>query len=303
MRNGHRCITVGVVVCMASLWAQAQTIYMDPAGNFRLTMPSGFVSGQKPPQLMFMYTMPPRQGDPPFSLWAQGLGDLDIPHRLPNAQEKAEIRQGIRTELPPGLTLLDVTVSQRTWKDVPINVIEATMSGPGGSMVTMTAQVPLKGQAINLVSAGPAKDRVNQYLQQALNGLEGQSSWFPPPARLSNQSEKSYSIALLIIMGLVFLGGLFGLWALSRVSPKGVVLAVAAAIWLTGQFLARTSIRELHGLGGALSLLGFAGAILGIADLFRKRRQKAPSESAPPPLAEQTQPGASPLPEANDDRQ
>lgn len=62
-----------------------------------------------------------------------------------------------------------------------------------------------------------------------------------------------------------------GFWYLSRVAPKGTVLAVAAGIYVVSWLINPGNSRELHGLVGFLRLLGFVGGVLGVIDLVKKR--------------------------------
>jgi hypothetical protein len=77
-------------------------------------------------------------------------------------------------------------------------------------------------------------------------------------------------------MGIILLGGLVGLWFLSRRTPPGTVLAVAAAIYLLS-WIPTDRIREIVVIMGAVRMLGFFGGILGIIDLMRKSSGKKES--------------------------
>lgn len=104
---------------------------------------------------------------------------------------------------------------------------------------------------------------------------------------------------ILIAGGLVVLiGGVVGLWFLSRSTPKGTVLAVAAGIYVMSFLIAPGTDRVLHGLVGVARLLGFIGGVLGIVDLWKKREptqsNAAPIvaeivEEPPPPTPPQVQ--------------
>lgn len=78
---------------------------------------------------------------------------------------------------------------------------------------------------------------------------------------------------VLLVVGLVaFLVGLAGLWFVSRVTPKGTVLAIAIGIYVVSWLIDPGTVRELHGLVGFMRLLGFAGFVMGVIDLVSKRR-------------------------------
>ena len=77
----------------------------------------------------------------------------------------------------------------------------------------------------------------------------------------------------------VVVGGLIGLWFISRIAPKGTVLVIAIGIWVCGALIGDVHIRELLMLAGAMKMLGFAGGILGLVDFFRRR---TPPDKATP---------------------
>jgi hypothetical protein len=54
-----------------------------------------------------------------------------------------------------------------------------------------------------------------------------------------------------------------------------MVFAAAAVIYCLGLAMAGVRVREFLMLGGALKLLGFAGGILGVIDIVRKRKPRA----------------------------
>jgi len=84
-------------------------------------------------------------------------------------------------------------------------------------------------------------------------------------------------IGMGIFVGLVLL---VGVYLLSRFTPKGVPLAVAAAIYAGGWFLSSVPWREAQLLAGVFKMAGIACIILGIVDLVKKRKPKA--ENPPP---------------------
>lgn len=104
----------------------------------------------------------------------------------------------------------------------------------------------------------------------------------PPATSAALATTDTYGMILLGVYAGIVLGGLVVLWLISRVSPRGTVLAIAVGLYVIGAALAATSVREIVGLAGALKMLGFAGGILGIADLIRKRH--AGKQSGPPPI-------------------
>jgi len=77
---------------------------------------------------------------------------------------------------------------------------------------------------------------------------------------------------------LAIVGGLVGFWYVSRVTPKGTVLAIAFGVYVVSWLIPSGNNRAVEGLVATLRLLGFAGGVLGIVDLVRKR-PPAPKEN------------------------
>ena len=85
----------------------------------------------------------------------------------------------------------------------------------------------------------------------------------------------------MIAFAIVFvIGGLIALFFVSKKTPKGTVLAIAAVIYVASFAAQGIRIREVVLLTGAARMLGFAGGILGIIDLVRRRSPKAPAFDA-----------------------
>jgi hypothetical protein len=69
----------------------------------------------------------------------------------------------------------------------------------------------------------------------------------------------------------VIVVALVGLWFLSRITPRGVVLLISAMLYVAGIALTFGESRIMQGASGILKLTGFAGAILGVIDLVKRR--------------------------------
>jgi hypothetical protein len=68
----------------------------------------------------------------------------------------------------------------------------------------------------------------------------------------------------LLAVGLVVLiGGLIGFWYLSRVTPKGTILVIAAVIYFASWMIDPGTNRNLNGLVGILRMLGLPAEYLG----------------------------------------
>src|SRR5213082_402939 len=81
----------------------------------------------------------------------------------------------------------------------------------------------------------------------------------------------SFGTVFLVIAVMVIIAASVGFWFLSRVAPKGVVLATGVALYVVGVFLTFDESRLMHGVAGLLKFTGFVGVVLGLVDLFRKR--------------------------------
>ncbi len=102
---------------------------------------------------------------------------------------------------------------------------------------------------------------------------------------------------ILIAVGLVVvLSGVVGLWFVSRSTPKGTVLVIAASIYAMSFLIPRDTDRFLEGLVGITRLFGFIGGVLGVIDLVKKRTPAQTSDAPivaelaePPPIPQQVQ--------------
>ncbi len=66
---------------------------------------------------------------------------------------------------------------------------------------------------------------------------------------------------------------LAGLWFLSKKTPKGTVLGVSVVIYIVGNLIDPGAHRGLYVLKGSIQIIGFLGGILGLIDLFAKKRR------------------------------
>ncbi|MCF7908209.1 MAG: hypothetical protein K9L86_05015 [Candidatus Omnitrophica bacterium] len=61
-------------------------------------------------------------------------------------------------------------------------------------------------------------------------------------------------------------------WLISKKTPKGVVVGLAIIVWVIGNVIGSQQARELMMIGGSIKMAGSVGIILGIIDLFRKKK-------------------------------
>lgn len=100
------------------------------------------------------------------------------------------------------------------------------------------------------------------------------SEWLlPKPQGLllsAGPADAPKTVVLVLGAGLL-IGGLAGLWLLSRHAPRPAVLVAAVVLYSLILGAESLPIREIRFLCGILRLLVLAGVILGMIDLFRPR--------------------------------
>jgi hypothetical protein len=109
----------------------------------------------------------------------------------------------------------------------------------------------------------------------------GSNAWAVWEASNGDAEVPGLRMDLLLVAGAIFFGGLVGLWLLSKRTPRGTVLIVAAGIFAVSGAVPSFGSREMLPVSGALRVLSIAGLILGIVELLRTKR---PTEQ--PVLAE-----------------
>ncbi|HUG10904.1 MAG TPA: hypothetical protein VMM36_07815 [Opitutaceae bacterium] len=94
-------------------------------------------------------------------------------------------------------------------------------------------------------------------------------------------------IAITVI---VLIGMIVAFWFISRSAPRGTLLIVGIILWVVGQQVSGIADREMRFLGGVCALAGFMGVLLGLFDVFRKKKPARDSvatsrhDSNEPPL-------------------
>lgn len=95
------------------------------------------------------------------------------------------------------------------------------------------------------------------------------------------------AISIVVVIGMIIL-----FWFISKRCAKGVLLAVGVGLWLLGNEISEPPIREMRLIGGLCTMCGFIGGILGLFDVFRKKKAAEappvlPGKSQPPPLPQE----------------
>lgn len=245
--------------------ARADTI-VDARLGFELELPAGFVSrpdlvGITPDIVHAFQFGEATEDEIAVLLLIEKLGGVIGRERLS------------KEDMPPEL---DGDIFVTAWQEFEIDGFEVPENVNGIPAVTYNVQIPLKREAIQVKIFGPAdrEELLQDLLRQVLDGLSGESNWFSSGAPPSVANSENYGKVLLLLgIGSVVVG-LIALWFLSRSSPKGTVLVIAAMIYFLSWQIDDIRVREVRLLTGSLRMLGFAGGILGVVDLLRRRPPK-----------------------------
>jgi hypothetical protein len=242
----------------------AETV-IDKAHGFSLTLPEGFVANDElrvaAPNIIHAFVM----GDPnddamDVVLFIEKMKGTIGPQRL-----KQE-------DLPPGFQGWLATAK---WQGFEVDAFEVPERVGEIDTVTYNVQIPLKRTAIQVRLFGPASraPELKDRLAEILDGLHGESNWIPIFSQIASQtSPETYHTVLLVVGIFVLICGPIALYVLSRLTPKGTVLVVSAVIYVASWSFESARGREALLMTGFVRMLGFAGLILGIIDLVRKRR-------------------------------
>lgn len=99
-----------------------------------------------------------------------------------------------------GATATDFDYRTARWKTFDLELVVAHIAKGTQRLVSLTAQVPLVGQAVQVNLVGPAADeaRLLGELQSILGSLDGQSSWLSDDER----SERLGKLVGFLVVGL-----------------------------------------------------------------------------------------------------
>lgn len=272
--HSNRTFTMAATFLLLATVACAGDTVVDNARGFTLTVPDGFV---RDPELVG-FTAHTVYG---FVLGDPDDHDLDI--FLLIEQMRGTIgREPIKLEhMPPGF---QGRLFKTQWQGFDVDAFAVPEQFDDIEFITYNVQIPLKHAAIQIKLAG-ALDRdaeLQTLLTEILAGLKGESNWIQSVMPSSPvTSSESYGAILLASAIVLLLGGLVVLWFVSRNSPKGIALLLAAGIYCAGLSLADTRLREVVMLSGSLKMLGTIGVVLGLVDLVRKRKPQGKSPQSP----------------------
>jgi hypothetical protein len=200
----ERALMLALWCCAASPRALAAAVTVDDAEHgFRFTTPAGYADypeGRGPGVLhVFAHGKP---DEPSFSLiriHALG-GTID---RSPIIKETVE-RAAHESVRGTGVELLRFDYRKIAWKGFELDeVVSFIDAGGDRKLLTMTTQVPLRKQALQLVILGPAAEeaRVGADLRALLGSIEGKSNWL-------SDYERGEKLGRLVGFAVVALGAL-----------------------------------------------------------------------------------------------
>jgi hypothetical protein len=183
-------------------------------------------------------------------------------------------------------------VATTRWKEFDVSVVYILETADDVSFVTLNAQIPLRRQAIQVKLFGPAEREaeMTELLDELLANLEGETNWNEPElAGKSNGSSRLRIVPLRSVTGLdrgaqfgiAIAFGVIGLviyWLISQKGPKWALLATAVGVWAVGRSMRKSDVSEIVLLSSTCSLLGLAGGLLGLGDLFFRKKRRRNSE-------------------------
>lgn len=252
---------------------QAETV-KDEQLHFTLDLPDGFAPrpdliGAMPNIVHAFQYGEIKEGEIPVLLLIEKMGGFMGRQRV------------TREHLPDGFV---GEMFDTTWQGFDVQGVAVHETGNGLEGITYNVQIPLKDEAIQVKLLIPAerKDELKPLLRPILDGLHGESNW-SSAAQPGIASSDSYGTILLAVMIGCVLIGLVILWFISRVSPKGTIFLIAVILYLMSWQFGELEGREVRMLEGGMRMLGFAGGILGLIDLLRKRRSASDQANEPKP--------------------
>jgi hypothetical protein len=261
-------LAFGSLLSNAASRLSATETVIDADRGFTLRLPEGFVAN------------PDIVGAAPNIIHAFVLGDptddeLDIVLFVEKMQGTIGREHLKREDLPAGF---NGRLFKTIWHGFEVDAFEVPEQLGDIPTVTYNVQIPLKRAAIQVKLFGPAgrDSELKPLLSEILGGLTGESNWIP--SAVPETASDDYRLVLVAMTIAIIVGGLFVLFLISKRTPKGTVLAIAAAMYVVSWSIDGIRLREAMMLCGSLRMLGFAGGILGIIDLVRKRKRQSKTD-------------------------
>ncbi len=273
-----------LVLLVPSVAAAGET-FTDKQFHFTMTVPGGFVRWNHPeptPVTIHDFIRYPATAD-------------DNPIILRIERLEGTIPDGDHLKDLPGLEQMRGKTWTHPWRDIEVDIMEVEHGFGPWKASGFIAQMPLKREAVQIIITGPTAKRteLKALLYEIVEDFEGETNW---KAGGSQERERRFKTTYITLFAVMVIGGLIGLWLLSKVVPRGVVLAIAVGIY-AASWAFEPATRIEKGLTGATRMLGVGAILLGIIDLCHKRKPKAPKMKG----IKDAEHGAPPLPGMPDD--
>jgi hypothetical protein len=253
-----------ILLGMAASSPAAEFLH-DPDLGLRMALPDGFTKVELPEPERQKFKHAYLSGDP-----QDAEPDMMI---IVEPMPKPIGRERLRPEMmPPGFA---GRLSTKKWKAFDVDTLEVPETINGVDLLTINVQVPLRPRAVQLKFVGSAsrRDELHALAESSLLTVDGETNWIGSGFQGAAMTRsENYKYVLMTLAAIIVIGGLIGLMIVSRRSPRGTVLGLSAAIWLLGQSMRTSLSREAMVVSGSLSMLGFAGVLLGLFDFFRRRQ-------------------------------
>lgn len=209
MRTHPLILAIPLLVCAlagSALAAPGATV-SDPEHGFTLVVPEGYVDYPegKPPNMLYAFA----RGNPDDAsfgiLQLQALGGTIGREPLIRSTVERAARDSVKNA---GIEIEGFDYRKIAWKGFELELVVTKIHGGDKHLVTLSTQVPLAKQALQIGMSGPAADeaRLAGEMQALVASVEGKSSWLTDGER----SER-LGTAVGVIVGVALgLGGL--LW-------------------------------------------------------------------------------------------
>lgn len=268
--------------------ALGETI-VDDANGFTLKLPEGFVANAElkkaAPNIIHAFVLGDSSDD-----------ELDIMLIIERLRGTLGRERLSDKDFPPGFKGRRFSAK---WQGMDVDAFSVPEELGDLKTVTYNVQIPLKKAAIQIKLFG-AVDRDKELTAlrtEILQGLKGESNWNLASelnAAIAAESKakqaggnstsnrlgaisnsNAYGYVLLVVAIVIVVGGLVGLFFISKIAPKGTVLGLSVLMYaISWGFGSSIQSRELMLVSGSLRMLGFAGGILGIFELASKKHKK-----------------------------
>ncbi len=197
------CLAAGVMLSLAGA-ARADTVSSaDPAFSF--TLPNEFKDFPQGHGQKVLYSF--ARGNPGDASYAvlriEGLGGTIGREPLHRAIVEKAARSSTAST---GVEVKGFDYRKTRWKTFELDLIATRLTGGQQELLTLSTQVPLAKEAVQIAMLGPAKDepRLVSELQSILVSLQGETNWL-------TDDERSERLGQLVGMGVGLIAACVGL--------------------------------------------------------------------------------------------